>query len=194
MTGINDFSCPFDLSLFILFRLSGCIQGLTKKMGNPTKNWIFLFLEKQDCAKKGYQLLDSCLISGNGSATWQQSSDACNRQRARLLEIPNATYNDAYLAAKGSPFFDSDPVIDSRWLGCRLDIANPPSQRQWYHGTVRENFTWNPDFGPLTAAAGDYPLCGWIAKGKLRATWIDASCKKGEPRPYFCQYLLAEGE
>src|SRR5689334_17772453 len=77
-----------------------------------------------ECNKTGIPFMDTCLVSSNGSAFWTAAWDDCFRRGARLLELPNVDYYDAYRALSSSLFKNEE---DLRWLGfIRNTSAEPP--------------------------------------------------------------------
>lgn len=133
--------------------------------------------------------MDVCLVAGNNSLTWAGAWQVCFDAGARLLELPNSTYNASY-SALISPIFS--PKFDYRWLGFTTSNAtNGTIIRQWNHGNIHEDMSWNPT---VTTVVGSIsPFCGRAMKVPSRTTWSEESCSSGNNRSYFCQFLLEEG-
>lgn len=133
--------------------------------------------------------MDTCLVPGNQTVTWSSAWMTCYQQSSRLLEIPNNTYDSAY-GGLSSPLFT--PSADARWLGFMRNLSST-TIREWLHGGLAEIATGTPTIATVTSS-GPYPFCGYITKisGRTTAAWAERSCS-GAISPFFCQFLLAEG-
>src|SRR4051812_10340899 len=118
-----------------------------------------------ECTSGSLRLLDICIVPVQINATWKAAWNDCDSRSARLLELPNTTYGNAYLSLTAAYFASTD----SRWSGFTHNTS--AALRYWYHGGVVDNMQSSIS---VASSVDPYPLCGvMIRVGTSRIVWTE---------------------